>query len=170
MDFVYFFMGLIAGMIAAGCLCWYYMMRQEKKKELREAKKLNITLEDLLHLEALNINVDVNSLMIEHRIPVKETMFYEKYQDLVKRQKEWYFDELLKIFGKNKRNYVNELFERYDNLSTQDVVLLLMGDIHLENKTIARVMQVNLDALKKRKRRLKLKMQAAANAKNEAES
>lgn len=159
MGFVYFFMGLMTAVIAGTGIVWYCHKRQKKTKEPKEEDEMKVTLEDLLHLSALNINLDVNSLMIEHRVPEKEPMFYEKYQDLVKQQKEWYFGELLNIFSKNRREYVSDLFERYNSLSTQDVVLLLMGSIPLENKMMARVMQVNLDTLKKRKRRLKLKMQ-----------
>ena len=46
--------------------------------------------------------------------------------------------------------------------STQDVLLLLMCEMQLDNKTMARIMGLTLETLKKRKTRMRIKMRTAS--------
>ena len=69
--------------------------------------------------------------------------------NLVKKQKELYFRELIEIFSHNKKEYVRDLLDKYAGFSTQDVLLLLMCEMQLDNKTMARIMGLTLETLKK---------------------
>ena len=143
---------------------WGYGGWTEKKRNAKiaaEKEKIDITLQDIIRLAALNTRLDVSSLIIEYKINIKIPDFYEKYQALSKHEKELYFSELITIFTKNRREYVEELFNRNAGLSTPDVLLLLMGEMQLDNKTMARIMGVGMETLKKRKTRLKAKLQSA---------
>lgn len=87
---------------------------------------------------------------------------YDKYMNLVKKQKELYFRELIEIFSHNKKEYVRDLLDKYAGFSTQDVLLLLMCEMQLDNKTMARIMGLTLETLKKRKTRMRIKMRTAS--------
>lgn len=71
-----------------------------------------------------------------------------------------YFNELITIFSKNRREYVRDLFDQHTGLSIQDVLLLLMSEMELDNKTMSRILGISTETLKKRKTRLKSKMNA----------
>ena len=78
---------------------------------------------------------------------------------LSKQEKDFYFSELVTVCAGNRKDEILDLYERYPGLSTQDVLLWLMMEIHTDNKTISRILGIQAEALKKRKARLKLKMQ-----------
>ena len=73
-----------------------------------------------------------------------------------------YFRELIEIFSHNKKEYVRDLLDKYAGFSTQDVLLLLMCEMQLDNKTMARIMGLTLETLKKRKTRMRIKMRTAS--------
>lgn len=125
-----------------------------------EREKVDISIEDIIRLAALNNTLDVSSLIMVHKINVKMPEFYEKYQALIKREKELYFTELIAIFSKNRREYVQNLFNHNPSLSVTDVLLVLMLGTNIDNKTIARIMGVSMDTLKKRRTRLKTKLRS----------
>ena len=52
---------------------------------------------------------------------------------------------------------MQKLQDRGLKLSTQDLILLLLCELRKDNKTIAHIMGINLETLKKRKTRLKSK-------------
>lgn len=162
---IYILIGLVLGIVIIGGWWKYTEMQKVEKKEGSEKDKIEITLQDIIRLAALNTTLDVTSLIIEYKINIKMPEFYEKYQGLVKREKELYFNELIAIFSKNKREYVQDLFDRYVGLTPQDVLLLLMGEMEIDNKTMARIMGLGMETLKKRKTRLKSKMQVNATMK-----
>ena len=97
---------------------------------------------------------------MEKKLKIPE--FYDKYMNLVKKQKELYFRELIEIFSHNKKEYVRDLLDKYAGFSTQDVLLLLMCEMQLDNKTMARIMGLTLETLKKRKTRMRIKMRTAS--------
>ena len=47
-------------------------------------------------------------------------------------------------------------------INTPDVLLLLMCEMQLDNKTMARIMGLTLETLKKRKTRMRIKMRTAS--------
>lgn len=159
MIFWYILIGILIGAAIVSVSWWLAESDKDEKKGLKEKDKLDITLQDIIRLAALNTTLDVSSLIIEYKINVKMPEFYEKYQALNKHEKEQYFGELMEIFSKDKKEYVQDLFDRYSGLSTQDVLLLLMSGMQLDNKTIAQILGINMGTLKKRKTRLKSKMQ-----------
>lgn len=158
MVFVALFIGIVIGAAIVGCIWWLTQEKEEPVQGRVEKEKVDITVQDIMRLAALNTAVDVSSLIIEYKINKKMPDFYEKYQKLSKHEKDLYFNELIAIFSKNRREYVRDLFDQYGGLSTQDVLLLLMCEMQLDNKTMAMIMGLNKDAFKKRKSRLKVKM------------
>lgn len=158
MTVIYVFIGFLAGVCSVGLKWWLTKEKYNIQVEETEKDKIDISLQDIIRLAALNTIQDVSSLIIEYKINVKMPEFYEKYLALSKHERELYFSELITIFTKNKREYVEDLFDRYTGLSTQDVLLLLMGEMQLDNKTMARIMGLGMETLKKRKTRLKAKL------------
>lgn len=159
MIFWYIFIGILIGAAIVSVSWWIFESEKDEKKGAKDKDKLDITLQDIIRLAALNTTLDVSSLIIEYKINVKIPEFYEKYQALNKHEKEQYFSELMAIFSRDKKEYVQDLLDRYSGLSTQDVLLLLMSGMQLDNKTIAQILGINMGTLKKRKTRLKSKMQ-----------
>lgn len=157
MSILVFVVGVLAGMLVIR------LLRGKRKTGDDRGNKvvtgLEITLNDVIRLVSLNSISDLNALMVEYRIPAKLPEFYEKYQMLGKQEKDFYFSELVAVCGRNREEEIQDLYERA-RLSTQDVLLWLMTELHIDNKTITRVFGIQAEALKKRKARLKLKMQS----------
>lgn len=158
MVFVYVFVGMLLGASIVVAIWWSAREKQQSENSWIEKDKVDITIQDIIRLAALNTTLDVSSLIVEYKINVKMPEFYEKYQILSKQEKELYFNELIAIFSKKRREYVQDLFDRHAGLSAQDVLLLLMCEMQLDNKTIAHIMGLSAETLKKRKTRLKSKM------------
>ena len=158
MIFIGILIGLVVGAMAVVSIQYWKNRKLLPQPEALEKDKIEGSLQDIIRLANLNTAMDVGYLLVEHKIHLRMPDFYEKYQNLVKREKEYYFNELTDIFSRNRREYVRELLDRYAGLSRQDVLLLLMCEMQLDNKTMARIMGLSLDTLKKRKTRLKAKM------------
>ncbi len=154
--------GLLVGFILGGGCVTFIWLRWENKRIRRresfEKEKIDISLQDLLRIATCN--TDINYLIVEYKIDVKMPEFYEKYQALRKQDKDLYINELIDIFSRNKREYVNGLLDKYTSFTKQDVLLLLMCEMQLYNKSMARILGLSQEALKKRKTRLKTKMQS----------
>ena len=133
-----------------------------EKTETAKGSSVVIPLRDMVQLANINTAMDVGYLMLEYKINLKIPEFYDKYMNLVKKQKELYFRELIEIFSHNKKEYVRDLLDKYAGFSTQDVLLLLMCEMQLDNKTMARIMGLTLETLKKRKTRMRIKMRTAS--------
>lgn len=160
MELLWLIIGILIGIFMTISIRWLKTGRYQDKSRSLEKEKIDITLEDIIRLAALNTTLDVTSLIVEYKVNIKIPKFYEKYQVLSKQLKDAYYTELLGIFSKNKGEEVQNLFDQYRGLSVQDVLLLLMMEAQIDNKTIVRILAVSPDALKKRKARLKFKMRA----------
>lgn len=136
--------------------------KRKRQKEVQDKGRVVIPLRDMVQLANINTAMDVGYLMLEYKINLKIPEFYDKYMNLVKKQKELYFRELIEIFSHNKKEYVRDLLDKYAGFSTQDVLLLLMCEMQLDNKTMARIMGLTLETLKKRKTRMRIKMRTAS--------
>lgn len=159
-NFLFLILGISLG---AGIVVLYgrWIEKIRKKKPVSvEREKIDISIEDIIRLAALNTALDITSLIMVHKINVRMPEFYEKYQTLIKQEKDLYFKELIAIFSKNRREYVQNLFNHCPGLSVTDVLLVLLLDTSIDNKTIARIMGVSMDTLKKRRSRLKIKLQS----------
>ena len=144
---------LIGFVVGEGSMAgvWYWMEKKRKRqKEVQDKGRVVIPLRDMVQLANINTAMDVGYLMLEYKINLKIPEFYDKYMNLVKKQKELYFRELIEIFSHNKKEYV------------RDVLLLLMCEMQLDNKTMARIMGLTLETLKKRKTRMRIKMRTAS--------
>lgn len=155
----FIFIGIAIGCMVAGVVFWFVGRKKEEPAIWMEKDKIDITVQDIIRLAALSTTLDVNSLIIEYKINIKSPEFYERYQAVNKHERELYFDALINIFGKNRPEEVRKVYEQYPNLSTQDVLLLLMNKMKLDNKTMARILALTMETLKKRKTRLKAKIQ-----------
>lgn len=165
---LYIILGVIWGILLMQGLQYFRETRKSPLPEVMEQReKIDITLEDIVRLAAINMTKDIASLLIEYRIDVERSGFYQKFLALNKHERELYFSVLIDIFSRNKREYVQDLFDRYSSFTNQDVLLLLMCEMQLENKTIARIMGLTRDTLKKRKTRLRQKMNSSASAKGD---
>lgn len=155
---------LIVGVLLGGLFMWVFSGRYRKNpcSETPVSPQIGITLEDILRLVSLNSSASLHALLLQYRIHVKMPGFYEEYQAVSKKEKEFYFDELITIFARNREEEIQDLYEKYPGLSPQDVLLWLLMEVHLDNKTIARILEISFEALKKRKSRLKSKMQLEA--------
>jgi len=153
---------VLAGMMlgVAGMLCWEYGRKTPELPEprLMDKENVGITAGDIIHLLSMNVTQDITSLIIEYELHLKEPEFYARYQAMAKHEKELYINELIDIFSKNKREYVRDLFDRYASFTHQDVLLLLMCEMQFSNKSMASILGLSLDTLKKRKTRLRVKM------------
>lgn len=153
---------IAAGLIALAAIGWWICTRILKKRnepvEEEQSRDMEVTLQDFIRLAALNTALDVGNLILEYKLDEGMPAFYEKYREQNKNWKEAYFLALIDILGRNKREYVRNLYDNYAALSTQDILLLLLWKQGLDNKTMAQVMCSNLDTLKKRKSRLKAKL------------
>lgn len=152
---------LVVGILLGGWFMWVFYVRYRKNPcpETPASPKIGVTMEDILRLVSLNNSASLHALLLQYRIHVKMPEFYEKYQAANKKEKEFYFDELITIFARNREEEMQDLYENYPGLSSQDVLLWLLMEAHLDNKTIARILEISFEALKKRKSRLKSKMQ-----------
>lgn len=163
MMYLIFFAG---GMLFAFSICLIIKLCRKEGvvtcKEKTEMALTDLTLQDLIHLVSAGSIVWVNSLMDDFEVAGKMPEFHEKYQLLNRDTKEYYFQELIRVLGKNKRGYIENLVEHHPEFSTQDRLLLLMCEMELDNKTMSRIMLSNLDTLKKRKTRLRAKIREKA--------
>ena len=135
---------LIGFVVGEGSMAgvWYWMEKKRKRqKEVQDKGRVVIPLRDMVQLANINTAMDVGYLMLEYKINLKIPEFYDKYMNLVKKQKE---------------------LDKYAGFSTQDVLLLLMCEMQLDNKTMARIMGLTLETLKKRKTRMRIKMRTAS--------
>ena len=127
---------LIGFVVGEGSMAgvWYWMEKKRKRqKEVQDKGRVVIPLRDMVQLANINTAMDVGYLMLEYKINLKIPEFYDKYMNLVKKQKELYFRELIEIFSHNKKEYVRDLLDKYAGFSTQDVLLLLMCEMQLDN-------------------------------------
>lgn len=118
----------------------------------------DVSVRDVLKLVNTSFIEEVDTLIEESNIPGKQPVFYAKYQELTKNNRDAYFQNLMEILSKNKPGFVERLMTGYPEISTQDILLLLLHNAHLENKVIAKVLFISMETLKKRKTRLKAKM------------
>lgn len=102
---------------------------------------------------------ELEMLMKESHVPDRLPVFYEKYQELNKRSKEAYFQYVLDLFVRGKEEWLEHLLVKGGDLSTQDILLILLIKKEFDNKSIAKVLRITPDTLKKRKSRLRAKME-----------
>lgn len=160
MIFVITWIALLGGIGVAYLLMWFVRQKKEKQPNDTLQPIVTITLQDIITLASLNISADIHAMIVEHNLPVSHPDFYTDFQALDKQKRQLYTHELVEILSRDKRAYVNGLYEKYTGLNAQDVLLLLMDELHMENKVMARIMGLSGDALKKRKTRLKIKMKS----------
>lgn len=118
----------------------------------------DVSVRDVLRLVNTSFMEEIDTLLEESNISNKQPVFYAKYQGLTKNNRDAYFQNLMEILSKNEPGFVDRLMTDYPDISTQDILLLLLHNAHLENKLIAKVLFINTETLKKRKTRLKAKM------------
>lgn len=123
-----------------------------------EEKRADITIEDVIRLVNAGNFVDITTLMSDCGVEKTMPEFYAKYQARNKVGREIYSKELVAVLSKNKREQLEKLTEPQSGFSTMEILLLLLCEMDLDNKTIARVMGLGLETLKKRKTRLKIKI------------
>lgn len=71
MIFLYVSIGVLIGMAVIGA-CWWYSTTKVKEETIHvEREKVDITLQDIIRLAALNTTPDVNTLIIEYQIDRK---------------------------------------------------------------------------------------------------
>lgn len=114
-------------------------------------------LDDVLRLANANVMSDLAVLVAEHKVVEHMPGFFENFQDLIKQGQENYYKELWHILSHYRGERLQKLQGCGLKLSTQDLILLLLCELRKDNKTIAHLMGVNLETLKKRKTRLKSK-------------
>ena len=93
---------LIGFVVGEGSMAgvWYWMEKKRKRqKEVQDKGRVAIPLRDMVQLANINTAMDVGYLMLEYKINLKIPEFYDKYMNLVKKQKELYFRELIENHG-----------------------------------------------------------------------
>lgn len=163
MFILYLLIGCILGAVCMWELGYYKKPCAMPVPESIEREKIDITLDEIIRLIGIDMTKDIGSLIVEYGLAKKMPEFYEKYQLLSKHAKELYFNELIDIFSRNRKEDVSGLFDKYPSFTHQDVLLLLMSKMKLDNKTMAKIMGLTLDTLKKRKTRLRLKMRTGGD-------
>lgn len=153
---------LIAFFLGTGlAFVWIKFIHEEKVLDANTQlmPTMDITLQDIITLASLNPMADINALFANHNIHSVNPAFYEEYMALNKEWKDAYFSQLVEIFSRDEREYARNLYESHPNMNNQDILLLLMDKMQLPNRKIAQIMGVTYDTLKKRKTRLKTKLQ-----------
>ncbi|MDR1757302.1 MAG: hypothetical protein LBR65_10185 [Culturomica sp.] len=119
--------------------------------ELRELSKLN----NWYFFEHLRHQI------VQTGIPEKNPEFYTKYLDMFETHMDSYHRRLLEVLGRdNPRLYTILTKEtQYENLSLHDMLLILMIDTDLHNREMAEILCIPVETQKKRKLRLKAKME-----------
>lgn len=158
MFWTFILMAFVFGCLLAGCVFWWVGRKRESPVKPKPKRKIDITVLDILRLASLSTTLDVTALIMEYRIHIKNPEFYERYQALNKRERELYFDQLIIIFSRNHPENIARWYQKYPNLSTQDMLLLIMSSLELDNKTMAQILVLSPETLKKRKTRLKAKI------------
>lgn len=147
-----------AGLIAGFVIGIIYKERRIEVVEYIEVPPSDTNIEDVIRLANTNNMADMNGLLLKHKVSTNLPVFYEKFMHLNKQNREVYYGVLIDILSKGKREYMSKLRERSPVLATSDLLLLLMCEMELDNKTMARIMGTNIETLKKRKTRLKAKI------------
>lgn len=114
-------------------------------------------LDDILRLANVNIMSDLSALVAEHKVVEHMPGFFENFQDLIKQGQENYYTELWHILNCYRGERIKKLQDCGLKLTHQDLILLLLCEFRKDNRTIAHLMGINLETLKKRKTRLKSK-------------
>lgn len=107
-------------------------------------------LDDVLRLANANVMSDLAVLVAEHKVVEHMPGFFENFQDLIKQGQENYYKELWHILSHYRGERLQKLQGCGLKLSTQDLILLLLCELRKDNKTIAHLMGVNLETLKKK--------------------
>lgn len=145
-----------------------FIFRRKEVPEVEEAPqtpvpatpyRLEMNASDLVKLTNAEYIEQLDLLIQDFHIDNKLPAFYEKYQELNRQNKEKYFQNLLNVIAQGQEENTGGFLADSD-MSTQDVLLILLMGMSLDNKTIARVLFISVDTLKKRKTRLKTKMKA----------
>lgn len=119
---------------------------------------LSLSVKEALRLANNEYVEDIDVLVKEYNLETEAPGFYEKYQIVNRIHKDKYFQDLYEIICAPRKAYVTELLFAHQEFTSQDILLLLMCEARLDNRTMARILFVSQDTLKKRKTRLKLKM------------
>lgn len=146
-------LGLIVGLIIG----WSLWSRRKFSVLAAKTSTPDFNVKDILRLANTNNTAAVNALFLEYKMNVCMPEFYEKYQHLSKKNRDSYYAELLGMLERKKPDHLPGYCE-WTSFSPQDQLLLLMYGMQLDNKTIARILGVSSDTLKKRRNRLKLKI------------
>ena len=77
MSVMYILIGLIVGILGTGIYFRWKKKEQPGPQGRTEKDKVEITIQDIIRLAALNITLDVSSLNIEYKIYVKNPEFSE---------------------------------------------------------------------------------------------
>lgn len=165
-SYLIFFIALICISITAVIVVWYLYRKINAMPDDEEMRgivedfepSLKVSVGDIVKLANTNYIEQLDILIRESNVMGKLPAFYEKYLELNKSNKEDYFQNLLEVLGKNKQEYINELLNNHPEVSTQEILLLILMKAGIDNKTIARILFINTETLKKRKSRLKVKL------------
>lgn len=140
-------------------------LKKERKNAqlLRESGKIipSLSIHEVLKLVNNDFLVDIDILVESLDISKKSPMFYEKYQELSKNNRDAFFQNLLDVICKDNPVVETRIIRYYDLISEQDILLLLLSEQSVENKMLAKILCLNLETLKKRKTRLKAKLREA---------
>lgn len=120
---------------------------------------LRLTAEDLIKLANADYMEQLDALLKESDVESRMPVFYQNYQELNKKNREAYFQNLLDILRKDQKDYIDNLLNNRSDISTQEILLLILMKLGVRNKAIAKVLFITPDTLKKRKSRLKVKME-----------
>ena len=120
---------------------------------------LRLTAEDLIKLANAAYMEQLDTLIKESDVANRMPVFYQNYQELNQKNREAYFQNLLDVLRKDKKEYIDNLLNNRSDISTQEILLLILMKSGVSNKAIAKVLFITPDTLKKRKSRLKSKMQ-----------
>ena len=125
----------------------------EPKKE-----PVGITAEEVIHLLDASNFIDAGTLMSDFQVERTMPGFYAKYQNQNQAGRAAYYKKLIALLGRDKQEQIEMLQSAEPGFSETEILLLLLCEMNLNNKTIARVMYSGLETLKKRKTRLKIKI------------
>lgn len=170
-SYLIFFMALFCVLLIAAIVIWYLyhkvkaMPDEEGKVPMDNFEPfLKIAVGDIVKLTNANFIEQLELLIRESNVESKLPAFYEKYLELNKTNKEDYFQNLLEVLGKHKESYINALLSEHPDISTQEVLLLILIREKFDNKSIARILFITPETLKKRKSRLKIKLGKKSDA------
>lgn len=131
--------------------------RQNREVSLRKAHEFSVSLSDLLEMQDNSFIPALTALRYQKKTAEIMPDFDKEVDVLIKKSKDIYFNKLLTVLARYYPDKIEEM-NHFMDYSTNDILLTLLMDSGLDNQTIANLLMITQETLKKRRQRLRDKI------------